>query len=884
MISRKFGDETKRTTTSYTGDTSTVIPPQGGTATTTVLDAQGRTVELKQYTDAARTTSQSTLYSFNKHGRMSEITDPSGAKWTYTYDIRGRRIQIVDPDKGTAKTVYDQGDRATDITSVERNITLHTDYDELGRKTALKKGTTTLTSWEYDTVAKGQISKSTRWVGANAYESAVTSYNSLYKPVGTQLTVPASEGALAGTYKWITSYNLNTGQVMWTQHPAMGGLPSEKVVNTYSPVIGLLSTVGAGTDPLVSAMTYDHYGRNTRMELGAFAQHVWSSSEYDEHTGALARSYTDREVAPQRVEDVRYGYDPSGNITSVATAYGQDAARTTDTQCFSLDPLGRIKEAWTNTGETCAAAPSDSVVGGQDAYWNSYTYDALGNRKTETSHKTASGPAADTVRTYAAPSAGKHDLTKVTQTGTNPHDEVFTYDPAGNTKTRKIGAAVQQVLDWDDEGHLKSVTQGTNVTSYLYDTEGQRLLGKDADGSTLYLPGGNELHLSKAGVLTGTRYYSAGPKVIAVRTGGKLTFTLSDHHGTATTQITADAAQTVTRRKTTIFGGTRGTQPSGWTGDKGFVGGTDDTATGLVHLGAREYDAALGRFVSVDPLFVTDDPRQHNAYTYSNNNPVSLSDPAGTEIGSPPNSCLYDLKNCSKKEQDAVGYDPDTGTVTPPSGGGGGGGGGGSAKPPARHYCDGCVPLLPKLPKGVVVPDGGMDVLWSNTTVTYYAPWTDYSTGANVRTVAKDQTLAFTYTYAAMYAAMEQFADKWGWSASVKAGGKAGIPLVAEGSVEATLGLNGDYTWTNADTRTNTATAAEASTMTLKKGERFGYVPSGYVTQYSTVYQHKDGRTSTKNWGTFDVHTWQGNTFTEQPQNLIKLDVIMCTQMGTCGR
>ncbi|MGW0390191.1 RHS repeat-associated core domain-containing protein [Streptomyces sp. NPDC003042] len=882
VVSKRFGDETKRTTTSYTGDRTTVVPPQGGTPTTVVVDALGRTVERKQYTDPALMASQSTLYRFDKRGRLDQITDPSGAKWTYTYDVRGRQVQADDPDKGITKTVFDKGDRVTDVTGA-RQITLHTDYDELGRKTAVKKGTTTLTSWEYDTVAKGRLSKSTRWVNGKAYESAVTSYNSSYKPVVTQLTIPDSEGALAGIYKWTTSYNLNTGHVMWTQHPAMGGLPSEKVANTYSPVVGLLNTVGAGTDQLISGITYDHYGRNVRQEYGSFAQHLWTTNEYDEHTGAVKRAYTDREVAPQRIEDTRYGYDASGQITSIATAYGQDAGRTTDTQCFAMDTLGRIKEAWTNTGEQCAASPSAAVVGGQDAYWTSYAYDMLGNRTTETQHKTASGPAADTLRAYQAPAAGTHKLPKVTQTGTDAHEEVFTYDAAGNTETRKFGAAAAQTLTWSDEGHLAAVTEGTKeIGSYLYDTEGQRLVRRDAGGSTLYLPGGNELHLSKAGVVTGTRYYAAGDKSVAMRTGGKLVFLLADHHGTGTTQISADAAQTVTRRKTKIFGGARGVQPSAWSGDRGFVGGTNDSATGLVHLGAREYDAALGRFISVDPLFVMDDPRQFNAYTYSNNNPVTLADAAGTEIGSPPNSCLYDLKYCSKEEKKEVGYDDKTGKVTP-SGGGNNGGGGGSS---TRHYCDGCQQLLPmvaKLPKGVIVPNGGNDVVSSYTWMTASQSWTDYSTGANVRTMAMDQTLTFTYTYAAAYAVMEQFADKWGWAVSVKAGGKAGIPLLAQGTVEASVGFSGEYQWTDSKTRTSTATAAEASSFQVKAGQKVGYVPSGKLTQYSTQYTHKDGRTSTKSWGTFDIYLWQPNVFSSDPPNMVKMDMVMCDKTGGCG-
>lgn len=38
-----------------------------------------------------------------------------------------------------------------------------------------------------------------------------------------------------------------------------------------------------------------------------------------------------------------------------------------------------------------------------------------------------------------------------------------------------------------------------------------------------------------------------------------------------------------------------------------------------------------------------------HGYSYANNNPLTYSDPAGTEIGSKPNSCQYDLSKCSKE-------------------------------------------------------------------------------------------------------------------------------------------------------------------------------------------------------------------------------------------
>ncbi|MET9962003.1 RHS repeat-associated core domain-containing protein [Streptomyces sp. NPDC006326] len=628
MISKKFGTETKRATTSYTGDTTTVIPPTGGTATTTVVDALGRTVEVKQYTNAARTTSQSTVYAYNRLGQLAQVTDPANAQWTYTYDVRGRQVESKDPDKGVTKTAFDAGDRATDLTDA-RGTTLHTDYDDLGRPVATRQGTTTLTSMVYDTVAKGQLTKSTRFVDGKAFESEVLAYNNLYQPLTTKATIPSTTdtGALAGTYQWTNTYNI-AGQLLTTKQPAMGDLPAETVGSTYKSVSGLLNNMAAGSSRLVSAMTYDHYGRSTRQELGALGQRVYRSTEYDEHTGAVTRAYTDRDLAPQRIEDTKYTNDPAGNLTSIATAYGQDAARTTDTQCVKLDALRRITQAWTNKGETCATTPSATVLGGEDPYWTTYTYDAVGNRKTETKHKTASGPTADTVRTYTPPTAGKHDLTKVTQTGTDPHDETFTYDESGNTRTRKSGTGDTQYLEWDVEGHLKSLTQGTSSDTFVYDTAGQRLLRKEAKSTTLYLPGGNELHLDKAGVVTGTRYYGD----VAMREGGKLTFTIADHHGTGTVQIAADATQAVVRRKTGIFGEARGSQPTGWAGDKGFVGGTRDADSGLTHIGAREYDPLTGRFISVDPIMDLKDSQQLHGYTYSNQNPFTYWDPSGLAL------------------------------------------------------------------------------------------------------------------------------------------------------------------------------------------------------------------------------------------------------------
>ncbi len=58
-VALRYGDEEARTRTVYDGaERTTVIPPEGGTATTTITDAFGRKVEQRSYTNAGRTAYQ----------------------------------------------------------------------------------------------------------------------------------------------------------------------------------------------------------------------------------------------------------------------------------------------------------------------------------------------------------------------------------------------------------------------------------------------------------------------------------------------------------------------------------------------------------------------------------------------------------------------------------------------------------------------------------------------------------------------------------------------------------------------------------------------------------------------------------------------------------
>ncbi|MFD7262206.1 RHS repeat-associated core domain-containing protein [Streptomyces sp. NPDC059874] len=905
-----------RTTTAYPGvDRTDTTPPTGETPTSVITDARGRTVERRQYKGTKPEGAyDATSYTYGTTGKLTRLTDPASNSWAYDYDLHGRQIRAVDPDKGTAATTFDAADRPVTTTDA-RGITTVTTYDILGRPTSRNLDTADgpkVATYEYDTLLLGQATASTSWVGGKAWRQETTGYDVGYRSTGTKLTVPEGEGALSTTYSSSVTYDPITGLPDTTDVPAAGGLPKETLYMGRN-VNGLPVSLGSSTVDYVNFTDYDEFGTVQRTTLGDVPKQVSFTNIHDRATGRLLRTQLDKQDSTTPVDITDYTYTPAGDVTSVTTTQG--AAR--DGQCFTYDYLRRLTQAWTDTG-TITTKPGPSVpgignctntepqtgkIGGPTPYSQSFTYDVTGNRTSSTDHD-PTGDAAKTTtttNTFPAPGATRpHAPTSTTRkTGTSPSvTSAITYDETGNTRTRPDAAGATQTLTWNPEGKLASVTSAAGTSTYVYDAAGNRLLRKDPGKTTLYL-GATELTLNTAtNTVTGTRYYAAPGGPTIVRTSdGKLSYIAADHHNTGTTAIDALTLQ-VQRRATKPFGEERITPPGSWPGERGFVGGTEDEATGLTHLGAREYDPNLGRFLSVDPLMMVDDPRQHNGYQYGNNSPLTNSDPTGKAI----EECASGMYTCTNAGTKPTGYGNNYGSIVQAQRGTPSRGwtrgktacrhdpdckrnpspkrSGGSSTAP--HYCDGCRPLLPKLPSGVTVPDGGKDVLYSATVMTSQDAWTDFSTGANVRTVSEDQEVTFTYTYAAMYMAMEQFADKFGWSASVKAGIEAGVPFVAEGILETTLGLNGDYTWTNSDAKTNTATAAESSKMNLKKGELFGYVPSGTLRQYQTVYTHAGGRTTTKSWGTFDVHTWQGHKFTNQPQNQIKLDVTICGQMGTC--
>ncbi|MCP3820476.1 polymorphic toxin-type HINT domain-containing protein [Streptomyces sp. A3M-1-3] len=681
------------------GDTNTSVRPPGATypRVNTWTDALGRVTKIDHNAGASSPQWRTTTYGYDTRGNRDKVTDPAGNVWSYTFDTRRRLTESTDPDTGTVSAFYDDADRMVRTSDVRGSV--YTTYDELNRITGVREGTATAPlakEFTYDTLpgAAGLPVASIRHDASGDYINRVTGYDTGYRPTGSQTVIPANAmtTGVSGTYTYTHTYT-PTGKPLTTTLPAKGGLAAEKVITRYNGDGLPESTSGASW--YTTDATYSAYGEPLRTVSGPQPYRVWTTNFVNEHTGQLQRTVVDRETAnSHRINDDYYSYDLAGNITSQARRLTDGAVSTWDNQCYTYDAMNELVHAWTSNitptkaGVGCksadgtawgnrtdgapsrgpianapdtvsdtetpdaaltsslngAAPASGTVSGGSTGYWDSYTFDVIGNRKGLVKHNPADATK-DIKLTYGygttVPANGAlpsyktqpHALAYVSSTPAGS-GSVYEYDTAGNTKLRDLPNTTQN-LKWTRENKLDTITDDGVTTKYVYDAEGNRVLENSPSGSVLYL-GETELTTAAGQIKQATRAYTqdGAPTVIrsasnGATTGHKLTVLLTDHLGTATTTVEQTSGQPVLRRAFKPYGDVRGTKPASWPNKRSYLGNGIDDPSGLTHIGAREYDQAAGRFISVDPIIDIADPLQMNGYAYSNNNPTSSSDPSG---------------------------------------------------------------------------------------------------------------------------------------------------------------------------------------------------------------------------------------------------------------
>ncbi|RIJ78756.1 RHS repeat protein [Nakamurella silvestris] len=652
--------EISATSTAYGGDRATTVPETGGVITTQITDVRGNITQTRQYQTPPQITGntvtggtyQHTAYQYDLFSKLTTMTDPAGATWSYSYDLAGRRTAQDDPDAGHTTTDYNDTGEATTATDA-RGISLTYTYDALGRKTAQKNGTTVLATWTYDTLRKGYPTSSTRHIGGNNYTLGVTGYDDQGNPTGRKVTIPAVEGALAGTYTSKTTYT-STGLVDIEEPPAAFDLPDEALHHAYTR---LGRPTGTSGDLAYAIDTiYTPFGEVNQIALGVNDHRGWLTINRFDHSRRVSDTALDVAAATARVESMSYGYDDYGNITRTVDTQGGTDQAPIQTTCFTYNNLDQLTQAWSSSN-TCASTPTPSnyaTVQGPQPFWTTWEYDPAGNRTTQTNQPTAGKPGA-TLTTYQYNSnTHQHALTgaTVTDPANNQTNSTYTYDDNGALKTR-TQPGKNLALTYTDDGRTNTITSPSGDTSYIYDADGNILLRKDPAGvATLF--NGSDQYRYQSGKVTASRFYTHAGYTIWERVGlyGKMLFT--DRNGTplASITITANGFTNLTRRHFDPYGNPLGTGVGTWPDHNRYLNQPGNVPS-LVDMGARLYDPNLGRFLTVDPILAPFNPGQNNGYNYGWNNPLTHSDPGGT---SPLGSCDGSAVACGQRAN-AIQYD-----------------------------------------------------------------------------------------------------------------------------------------------------------------------------------------------------------------------------------
>jgi RHS repeat-associated protein len=413
--------------------------------------------------------------------------------------------------------------------------------------------------------------------------------------------------------------------------------------------------------PFVTGVDYDAKGQRLAIRYGNGAR---TDCEYDPFTFRLRRLLTTRPAGAGPLQDLRYTYDPVGNVTDVRddaqpTVFFRNAVVEAHGR-YAYDPLYRLvlAEGREHGGAGADRAVDHEELPGADIphdndaqalrrYAEEYAYDEVGNvlrviHRAEGGHWTRRyAYASDSNRLLATSLPGDHD--------DGPYSGRYEYDPHGSMTRMPHLAA----LDWDVDDRLQSVDLGGGGRAFcVYDAGGQRVrkvrehLGGLVE-ERIYL-GAFEVYRRRAGdtleleretlhVMDDRRRVALVETRTVDRDAPGLTptprvrYQLDDHLGSAVLELDEEARvigyEAYHPYGTTAYQAARAgveVSPRRYR----YTGMERDEETGLGYHTARYYAPWLGRWTSADPVGLAGGS---NVYAYSANRPVGAHDRAGTQ-------------------------------------------------------------------------------------------------------------------------------------------------------------------------------------------------------------------------------------------------------------
>ncbi len=460
-----------------------------------------------------------TEFDYDLDGKLVEKRTAEGGQVVIVRDALGRQEQISTLQSSGVWVVetlgYDSHGRVISETDSYGAETIST-YDPLGNLESIERPDGAITSYTYD--LNSNLKTETDATGAT------TTY--LYDAVGNQTGIIDAKGNSTYFYyndfnqlvgvvdaeKFYTRYDVDvSGNVLTTTAyaTALGSVPAGDV---------LPSPTADGANDRVTTQAYDKNGKRISETL---ANGLVREFEFDS-TGLLLRQ--------------------SENVGAVDAEW---LSRTRDTASRE------ISWEWDDAGRLLSYTGVDGVV-------ESYTYDAAGNKLSETVHDpnalaTTGALDPDRVTRYS------YDFNNRLATQTNGDNvQTLGYDKAGNvvSKTDALGNVTETAYDlnnrvssvtdalgqsisygYDSAGNLTTVTDGRGyTTTYTYDLAGRVLTEETPDFATYTIEGGEQY----GSVITSNIYDALGNLVERIDESGERNTSWYDGNGNVIAEVNVD--------------------------------------------------------------------------------------------------------------------------------------------------------------------------------------------------------------------------------------------------------------------------------------------------------------------------------------------------------
>jgi len=434
--------------------------------------------ELYEDVNAANTAAVTTTYGYDSNGNQTTIAAPVSRNTTNAYDPLNRLSQTTDPGTGNTYFSYDTENNLTSVKD-PRSLTTTYGYNGFGDVKSLASPDTGSSSDTYDSGGNLSVATDARGATSNySYDAANRVTQIVYKNSGGVSDQTIAFGYDAGTNGKgrLTSASDANHSMSWSYDTHGRVTGKGLVVGTFNKSIGYAYTNADQTAIVTPSGQSVTYGYNSNHQVTSVAVNgttVISAVTYEPFGGVdgwtwgnsttVSRSFNGDGLVSQIVTagtTLGYSFDNANRITGIS-----DSSNSALTWGYGYDALDRLTSATTS------------------AITDGWTYDANGNRLTQTGTTAITFTVSPTSNQVTATSGG---LVRS-----------YAYDAAGNTTSDGTS------FTYNDRGRMAS-TSGSS-TLYLYNALGQMIEKSGTPGTTVFMQ-------DEAGHLVG-EYSSSGTLV-----------------------------------------------------------------------------------------------------------------------------------------------------------------------------------------------------------------------------------------------------------------------------------------------------------------------------------------------------------------------------------